>query len=789
MTPPNRDPARPLAERVEDLLGRMSLDEKLAQLGCVWSTRLADGEGFSRERARELLAHGIGQVTRIAGATGLRPAECAAFANAIQRFLVEETRLGIPALVHEESCAGFTARGATQFPQAIGLAASFDPALVERVAGVIREQMLAVGARLALAPVLDVARDPRWGRCEETFGESPYLVGRSGVAYVRGLQGDDLAAGVAATAKHFVGYGLPEGGLNHAPAQLGPRELRDVFARPFAAAIHEAGLACVMNAYNEVDGLPCGGSAEILDALLRGELGFDGLVVADYFSVRLLQSFHGVAADAGEAGALALAAGLDCELPQTECFGAPLRALLSRGELPLALVDRAVRRVLRLKLALGLFEHPYADAGRAAEVFDTPPQRALAREAARRSLVLLKNEGELLPLAPGVRRLAVIGPCADDPRLLLGDYHYPAHLELLYLRGPRPPGGIAPHPESAPSAMAAGPHQVPIVTPLAGLRAALPAGVELRHARGCELDGDDRSGFPAALEVARGADAAIVCVGGRSGLTADCTSGEFRDAARLGLTGPQEALVEAVIATGTPTVVVLVNGRPLALPWIAEHAPAVLEAWIPGEEGGAALAEVLLGAASPGGRLPVTLPRDAGQVPLHHDHKSGGGRSQMLGDYSDLPVSPLFAFGHGLSYGRFEYGGLSVTPARVAADEPVRVEIELCNAGARAGDEVVQLYVRDPVASVTRPVRQLAGFARVSLAPGEARRVRFVLHPSQLAFHGRDLALAVEPGEVRVLVGASAADVRAEGAFEIVGPRRELGFAGIVPTAVELLPA
>ncbi len=782
----HRDATRAVDARADDLLARMTLDEKLAQLGCVWSTSLAEDGAFSPARARQLLAHGIGQVTRIAGATGLRPAECAAYANAIQRFLVEETRLGIPALVHEESCAGFTARDATQFPQAIGLAATFDPELVERVGAVILAQMLAVGARETLAPVLDVARDPRWGRCEETFGEDPYLAARMGVAYVRGVQGPDLARGVAATGKHFIGYGLPEGGLNHAPAHLGPRELRDVYARPFAAAIAEAGLACVMNAYNEVDGLPCGGSREILDDLLRGELGFEGLVVADYFSVRLLETFHAVAADAGEAGARALAAGLDVELPQTECFGAPLRARLERGDVPLALVDRAVSRVLRLKLALGLFERPTVDAGRAPEVFDTPEQRALAREAARRALALLGIEGGVLPLSPAIRRLAVLGPCSDDPRVLLGDYHYPAHLEPMYLRGPRPADDLAPHPESAAGAFAPGPYCVPIATPLAAIRAAVSPATELRCARGCAIDGDDRSGFAEAEAAARRADAAIVFVGGRSGLTRDCTSGEFRDAVRLGLTGVQQALVEAVVATGTPTVVVLVNGRPLALPWIAEHVPALLEAWVPGEEGGAAIADVLFGVASPAGRLPVTLPREVGQVPLHHDHKSGGGRSMMLGDYTDLPVTPLFPFGHGLSYARFEYGPLAISPARVGADELVRIELELRNAGARAAEEVVQLYLRDPVASVTRPVRQLAGFARVALAPGESRRVRFHLHPSQLAFHDAAFAFAVEPGEVLVRVGASSQDVRAEGRFEITGPRRSLRFADLVPTRVEV---
>jgi beta-glucosidase len=780
-----RDPDATPAARAEDLVGRMTLDEKLAQLGCVWSTQLVEHDAFSEARALELLAHGTGHVTRIGAATGLRPRESAAFLNAIQRFLVERTRLGIPALVHEESCAGFTARDATQFPQAIGLAATFDPDAVLAMARVIRAQMLAVGARQTLAPVLDVARDPRWGRTEETFGEDPYLASRLGVAYVRGMQGDDLRSGVAATGKHFLAYGASEGGLNHAPAHVGPRELREVYARPFAAAIREAGLASVMNAYNEVDGLPCGGSPEILDDLLRGELGFAGVVVADYFAVRLLETFHRVAADRGEAAARALAAGIDVELPALDCYGAPLRAQVEAGRVPLARVDRAVRRALELKFALGLFEAPCVDAERAAEPYDTPASVALARELARRSIVLLRNEAGLLPLDPAASPLAVIGPAADDVRLLLGDYHYPAHLEIVYARAGAP-GGIAPAPEAP--AFRPGPYFRPMVSVLAGVRAALAPGTELRFARGCDVLDESREGFDAAVRAARGAAAAIVAVGGRSGLVPQCTSGEFRDASHLGLTGVQEELVEAVAATGTPTVVVLVNGRPLALARLAERVPALVEAWLPGEQGGHAVADVLFGRASPGGRLPISLPRSVGQVPVYHGHKSGGGRSQMFGDYSDGPARPLFAFGHGLSYTRFEYADLAIEPGTVTAFEPVAIAIRVTNAGERAGDEVVQLYARDLVASVTRPVRQLVGFQRLALAPGEARRVVFQLDPSQLAFVGPGLRWRVEPGRFAVQVGASSEDVRAEGSLEIVGGVRELDSSEIVPTRASLLP-
>ncbi len=771
-----------MSQRAEDLLSRMTLEEKLAQLGGVWSTCLADAQGFSREQAAEKLRHGIGHVSRIASTSGLRPAENAAFANRIQRYLVEETRLGIPAIVHEESTAGFMARDADQFPQAIGLAATWNPEAVEAMARVIRTQMRAVGARQTLAPVLDVARDPRWGRVEETYGEDPHLAGRLGVAYVRGIQGERLADGVAATGKHFLGYGLSEGGHNHKPVHLGPRELREVFAWPFACAIREAGLASVMNAYNEVDGLPCGGSREILEDLLRGELGFQGVVVADYFTTQLLRVSHRVAGDKAEAARMALEAGLDVELPTLDAY-AELAPQVRSGELSEAMVDRSVRRILRLKLELGLFERPTVDEAIARAAYQTPATRALARELARQSLVLLRNEGGLLPLDPGIGRIALVGPCADDVRLLQGDYHYPAHTEILQGRreGAAP---VLPRPDDA--SFAPGPWYPPTVTPLAGIREAVSHATQVRHARGCAIQGDDASGLEEAVETARAADVAVVCVGGKSGLLPDCTSGEFRDAADLGLTGLQQRLVEEVVATGTPTVVVLVNGRVLALPWIAAHVPALLEAWIPGEEGGRAIADVLFGKAAPSGRLPVTLPRHVGQVPLYHYRKwpATGPAGPFSPDYVDLPATPLFPFGHGLGYTTFAYEALDVTPEAVAPDEPVRITCRIRNTGERDGTEVVQLYVQDPVASVTRPIQQLAGFARVPLAPGETKRVTFVLHPSQLACYDRLLRLVVEPGLVRVRVATSAEDVGLEGGFRIEGEARELTPGDRVPTAV-----
>lgn len=789
---PYRDPERDVDARLKDLLGRMTIDEKLAQLGCVWSSDLVGESGFDAAAAQRVLADGIGQITRIGAGTALEPAASAAFANAIQRHLVEHTRLGIPAIVHEEAVAGYCARGATQYPQAIGLAATWHPEAVRTMAEFIRAELRAVGARQALAPVLDIARDPRWGRLEETYGEDPYLAGRLGVAYVRGLQGSDLREGVIATAKHFLGYGLPEGGMNHAPVQVGLRELREVFAEPFAAAIREADLKSVMNSYSAVDGVAPAGAPEILDELLRGELGFDGFVVADYYAVDLLVRHHRVARDKADAAAQALQAGLDVELPALDCF-AEIPALLESGRLEPAVVDRAVRRVLRAKFELGLFEAPYVDEAAAGAAFDTAEARAHARSLAEQSMVLLKNDG-LLPLIRGCR-VALIGPTADDRRLLLGDYHYPAHAEIVFRhdetgrdgagRGRTDLADIAPAADALPSDAAAnfrpGPHYVDIVTP----RQALEAYCELTWVRGCDVSGSDDAGIADAVAAAREAEVAVVCVGGRSGLTPDCTSGEFRDAADLRLTGKQQALVAEVAATGTPVVLVVIGGRAFALETEAAACGAVLMAWIPGEEGGAALARVLFGDADPGGRLPVSLARAAGQVPTYYNHRAGGGRSMALGDYSDLSSRPLYAFGHGLSYATVEYDELDC-PDTVDVHANLNLWVTVRNTAALAGDEVVQIYLHDKVADVARPVRQLAGFKRLHLPPGATRKLKFLLDLSQLGYYDRSMRFVVDPGEVEILVGASSRDIRLRKTVTLQGERRPLQQKQVVATQVEV---
>ena len=791
MTEVFRNPAAPVGERVEDLLGRMSPDEKLAQLGGVWLAALLSRGRFDPDAAAAVMPHGIGEVTRIGGGTGLLPSEVAALVNEVQRVAVERTRLGIPVIVHEESTGGLCARDATVFPQGIGLASTWDPALVVEVAGVIREQMVAVGARHTLAPVLDVARDPRWGRVEETYGEDPVLAGTVGVAYVRGLQGEDLSQGVMATGKHFLGYGLSEGGMNHAPVQLGPRELREVYAEPFAAAIRDAGIASIMNSYASVDGLPCAGSRAILTDLLREELGFDGLVAADYFSVGLLVSHHRTAADRRQAAVQALRAGLDLELPAVDCYGEPLKAALEAGEVTMDAVDAAVRRVLAAKFRLGLFERPYVDAGRAAAVYQTAGQRALARRAAASSVVLLHNDGVLpLSTAPGV--LAVVGPGADDVRLLQGDYHYPAHAEMVYEGGMGPPPGAASgagaaagiDPARGGGSLSPGPFFTPHVTPLAAIRAAVDAGSAVVHERGCAVDGDDDSGLPAAAKAGAEADVAVVVVAGRSGLRPSSTVGEARDATDLDLTGVQPALVRAVAATGTPTVVVVLSGRVHTLGDVVAGAGAVLQAWPLGEEGGNGLADVLFGRVSPAGRLPVSLPRRVGQVPVHSGYRSGGGRSAFYGSYTDCSTDPLFAFGHGLGYTSFSYSDLTVEAG--TTEEPIEVSVLVANTGERAGEEVVQLYVSDDLASVARPFRQLVGFARIGFEPGQSRRVRFAVHPSRLAFYDQDMRFVVEPGAFTFAVGASSADIRARAACELRGEVVEHRQRDVVATAVTL---
>lgn len=744
--------------RLKSLISQMTLDEKLAQLYSYWIYELQTDGQIDHGKISDKLSCGIGQISRMAGASALDPRSAARTANTLQKFLIEETRLGIPAIIHEECCAGAMARGAPVFPQMIGLASTFQPELAQAMTSIIRSQLMAIGARQGLAPVLDVARDPRWGRIEETFGEDPTLTSHFGVAYIKGLQGENLRDGVLATGKHFVGHSFSQGGLNCAPVHMGWREIYDILLMPFQAAIQLANLASMMNAYPELDGEVVAASRRILTDILRNQLGFDGLVVSDYEAVVMLHNFHYVAEDKSSAARLAMDAGIDVELPTVKCYKDPLREALEAGEISLETIDRSVYRHLQKKMELGLFENAFVDEGRALEVFENPQNRIIAREIAQKSIVLLKNDG-CLPLKRNLKRIAVIGPNANDGRNQLGDYSYLSMMELVELRGQQDPSYVKIDKSDHGYGR--------IITILDGIREAVSEHTQVLYAKGCEILNDDQSGFDEAYKLAEMSDVVVLVLGDRSGLTPECSTGELRDAADLHLPGVQENLARTIIAAGKPVVAVLINGRPYAISWLAENASAILEAWLPGEEGGAAVADVLFGEVNPSGKLPVTFPRGVGQIPIFHSAKPSGLGSYWYHDYVAEKAAPLYPFGHGLSYTNFQYSDLCIDRKTVIPGENVDISFKVTNTGAVNGDEIVQLYVRDEFASVPRPAKELKGFTRVRMLPGETKIVTFHLPVDQLAFYDQCLDLVLEAGKIIVMIGSSSEDIRLTGEFEI----------------------
>ena len=767
---PWTDLTRPLPERVEALLAAMTLAEKLGQLGSAWlgvpssSGNVAPMENALRQAGRsfaESREHGLGHLTRVLGSTPVTAAEGAAKVVALQDELIGATRLGVPAIVHEECLTGFTTLGATVYPASIAWGATFDPELVERMAHAIGRDLASVGVHQGLSPVLDVVRDYRWGRVEETLGEDPYAVAVLGTAYVRGLE----RAGVVATLKHFAGYSASRGARNHGPVGMGPREFRDMILPTFETALREGGARSVMNSYTDVDGVPVGADVGLLTGVLRDEWGFEGTVVSDYWAIVYLEIMHRVAADPAEAGVLALTAGIDVELPETLCY-ARLEDEVAAGRLDEALVDRSVRRVLRQKAELGLLDPGWTPAGSvagAADVdLDSAANRAIAREVAERSVILLADDAGLLPLnatLPAGGRIAVVGPCADDPLAFMGCYSYPNHV-------------LPHHPALGMGLNAASFH--------AALVAELPqAAVSLSP--GCPVREADRSGFEAAVAAARAADVCVAVVGDRAGMFGLGTSGEGCDAEDLALPGVQGELVERLLDAGTPVVLVVVSGRPYALGAYTGRVAAVVQAFMPGEEGGGAIAGVLSGRINPSGRCPVQIPRIPGGGPGTYLQPALGVTSQGV---SNLDSSPAFPFGHGLSYTSFAYTDLELGATDVPTDGELTIAATVTNTGQRAGDEVVQLYLHDVRAQVTRPLRQLAGFARVGLAAGESRRVTFRLHADRTAFTGIDLRRVVEPGEVDVFVGRSVADTPLTGRFTLTGPLRPVGADRMLTTPV-----
>ena len=776
---PWRDPARPAGQRVADLLSRMTLAEKVAQLGSIWQGAAADGEGvapmqdqFNEDQPPldELIKNGLGQLTRVYGS---RPVPAAAGMRALaglQARIVAGSRFGIPAVAHEECLTGFAAWGATIYPTPLAWGASFDPELVGEMAAAFGATMRAAGVHQGLAPVLDVTRDYRWGRVEETIGEDPYLVGAVGTAYVRGLQ----SAGLQATLKHFAGYSASRAGRNHAPVSMGPREFADVILPPFEMAIRIGGARSVMPTYIDRDGMPASADPTLLTDLLRGQLGFDGLVVSDYFAVSFLQLQHRVAADPADAAALALAAGLDVELPSTRCYGDPLLAAVSAGDVPEELVDRAAARVLQQKLELGLLDPGWsplpAGAGPTDDDLDLdldldldpPAERDIARRLAEESVVLLANGRRALPL-PRTARVAVIGPLADDPLAFFGCYTMPRHLQ---------------HQAWFDSASGAG---VEVATVLAALREELP---DVSYARGCDVATADRSGFAEAVATARSTDLIVAVVGDQAGLFGHGTSGEGCDVTDLTLPGVQQELLQALADAGPPVVAVLVTGRPYALGAVAGRLAAVVQAFFPGEEGGHAIAGVLTGRVTPSGKLPVELPRLPGAQPSTYLRSPNA----ALHAGSDVDPTPLFAFGHGLSYTTFGYADLELSAERTPTDGGVGISCTVRNTGPVDGTEVVQLYRGDPVSSVVRPTRWLAGFTRVTLAPGESARVTFRLHADRTAFTGRDGTRIVEPGDISVAVGGASDDLPLAGSFTLTGPVRPAGADRVLATPVSVRP-
>ena len=744
-----KDPRAPVEARIEDLLARMTPEEKIAQITTVWNKKkliFTAQDTFDPAKARANFPGGIGQIARpndLRGASNPMEelfrdeTQTVELVNAVQRYAAG-TRLGIPVLFHEEGLHGYAARGATHFPQAIALASSWDPALLTQVFTVVAREIRARGAHLVLAPVVDVARDPRWGRIEETYGEDPYLVGELGVAAVRGFQGDTLplAPGrVFATLKHMTGHGQPESGTNVGPAAISERALREVFFPPFQAAIQRANAFNVMASYNEIDGLPSHANRWLLTDILRGEMGFKGAVVSDYRGIEELQELHQIAPDFTAAAVRAMHAGVDFDLPDGDSFS-NLPKALADGRVAQSDIDNAVRRMLRLKFLAGLFENPYADARYAKSITGNAEARALAVEAAKKSVVLLKNDGTLPLHADALRTLAVIGPNAAVAQL----------------------GGYSNIPKQAISLLDG-------ITAKAGkrLKVVTAEGVKLTDKGDWWSNevvladpAENRTRIAAAVQVAKDADVIVLAIGASAAIHREAWArNHLGDSTDIGLVAQQDELAAAIFALGKPVVVVLINGQPLSIPAIVEKSNAMLEAWYPGQEGGTALADVLFGDANPGGKLPVTIARSVGQLPMYYNQKPSAHRGYIF-DTTDA----LFPFGFGLSYTSFDIGAPRLSAPRIGVNGTVTVSVDVRNTGKLAGDEVVQLYVRDVLSSVTRPVKELKGFKRITLAAGASQTVEFKLDPASFAFWNERMQHVVEPGEFQISSGGNSADLK-----------------------------
>ncbi|HGK4672963.1 TPA: glycoside hydrolase family 3 N-terminal domain-containing protein [Kluyvera georgiana] len=776
MTPIYKDPQRPIKERVADLLARMTPEEKYAQMHAWWLVLSPDGNhrertdmsdefaGVSEQTAlSERLKLGVGQITRPLGThivdarTGVRAA------NRLQKMLMEETRLGIPALFHEECLVGLLCKDATLFPSSLNYGSTWDPELVKRAAQQIGEEARSTGCKQGLAPVLDVSRDVRWGRTEETFGEDPWLVGVMACAYVEGLQGEKRD--VLATLKHYVGHSFSEGARNHAPVHLGFRELNDTFLLPFEMAVKRANAGSVMPAYHDIDNQPGHSDRFLLTTVLRERWGFDGIVVADYGGVSLLHQHHGVSHDPAESAALAFNAGLDVELPKDDC-ARHLAEAVARGLITPEKIDEIVARTLTEKFRLGLFEHPYTDEH--AISLQSATTRQVAREVATRSMTLLENR-DALPLS-GQQTVAVVGPTADDPLALLSGYSFPVHLII--------------------SDMVEKTSQV--TTPLVALRDYLGAD-RVRYAKGCHIIEQRMAGAPVfpgdssgkpmqsspvsqdlsliadAVRAAQESDVVVACVGDLAGLFQSGTVGEGSDTDSLNLPGVQQQLLQALVDTGKPVVVVMTGGRPYSLQGLESKVAALMLAWAPGQEGGWAIADALTGRVEPQGRLVVSVPKSAGAMPFYYNHKLKSGGTPFA-----FHFGARYPFGYGKGWGDFQFGTPELAESQVVIDGEIALRVTVTNRADRRGSEVVQLYVRDKVASLVRPLQELKAFQRVTLAPGEQATLTFTLPVDMLNFTSYEGQRIVEPGEFELQVGRSSADIQGRVTVSVIGQTRVL---------------
>ena len=742
--PDYRNPQLSLEVRVADLLSRMTIEEKVAQVMTLWVNKpqqkdlnqdwsFPDRGDFSPDKAAVKMKYGVGEISRQRERKDAR--QSALYANAVQKWLKENTRLGIPAIFHDEALHGHMAQGSTSFPTPISLASSWDSDLISKIFTVAALEARTRGAHQVLGPNLDLARDPRWGRTEETYGEDPYLVSRLGVACIKALQGSGSNVDnehVMATAKHFAAHGQPEGGTNIAPVNVSERILREIFLPSFEAAVKEAKVHSVMPSYNEIDGVPSHANHFLLNKILRQEWGFRGLISSDYQGIAELVSRHHVAANKAEAAKMALEAGVDIELADPDCYPL-LPQLINEGKVSMATLDRSVTLVLRAKFQLGLFENPYVDPDRAAKLTNSQPHRDLAVEAARRSIVLLKNVNGLLPLDRSkLKSLAVIGPNAAGTHL----------------------GGYSDNPGRG-------------VSVLQGLRDKVGNQIKINYAEGCKITTEggkwwddvshlsdpkeDAKLIAEAVETAKASDVAVLVVGSNEDTNKEAwADGHLGDRDNLDLVGRQNDLVKAVVETGKPVVVMLINSSALSINYIAENVPAILEGFYLGQETGTAVADTLFGDNNPAGKLAVSFPRTVGQLPIYYNHKPSAKRGYLYAS-----KEPLFPFGFGLSYTTFAYSEVKVAPEKIGPSGQATVSATITNTGKVKGDEIVQLYIRDEVSSVTRPVKELKDFKRITLNPGESKTVSFVITPDKLSFLDLNMNRLVEPGWFSIMVGAS----------------------------------